>query len=491
MVFQRGSGGGHGQAAGEPFTFTEAMAFAARRKPLATATNHARQLPHTSTPDIVESSPGGSPVFDKQGSPPSAKQVNRFVIRAWQHPSGLRSPPKVNAKFMPMCVTMAGGAQVEHLTAVSNLRDSPSRLGDEGADNATASPTPRELYRKRWIRTYEEHSSMLRSSAPESEPVSTHGGGVSTAASTQTLPRTRETATETLHSPAEHRAVAVQSVTMCDAGTQTEEVSVEWAVTQTDDPKQTTAPADISVSEPGAIYSESEETKGEPSAAEQLAMMKVNVQPPSMEELERLEKMLHAEHQKLMGSLGDQPWSNQLPNKPPGAEHDLRHREEYSACTVAPEEERALFEHVGNDEGGTMHAHDAMHLFTASEELMVAQVRRSPAATAQDGSSALNKPDGSRMQQFCPGAADGDAGMAGCAPPLPSQLPLFSGQVSSTARFSIPPPAAASASAVDELGAEVNSENLPATPRRHATGTVRQHGVGATTVPRLPKALSN
>ena len=51
--------------------------------------------------------------------------VPLWVYTAWQHPSGLQSPPKVNQKFVPLGVSVAGGsshirADVSHASGLAD-----------------------------------------------------------------------------------------------------------------------------------------------------------------------------------------------------------------------------------------------------------------------------------------------------------------------------------------------------------------------------------
>eukprot|EP01043_Picozoa_sp_COSAG02_P060542 COSAG02_NODE_7932_length_2780_cov_1.744498_2_plen_624_part_00 len=262
-----------------------------------------------------------SPVFESDG----------FVIRAWQHPSSLRSPPKVNDKFASTFPVTGPGfsrpqphkierdlwpeaVEGQGATSISASGSAGARsrssAGSVGVGDVSATvvstapkPTPRELYRQRqrWIRSYEEHSSELRShtmhEAEQVVPLALDDSPVTNptvqdqilpvagvelpVAAPQDEPRSTESqASQTI-------------VSMCDACTQTETVErdcvscqTEQAVAINQEPQDASAPSVLS-------------------ATEQLAAL--DGKSPSMEELDRLERLLQAEHRKIMGDLATLP----------------------------------------------------------------------------------------------------------------------------------------------------------------------------------------
>jgi 1,2-phenylacetyl-CoA epoxidase PaaB subunit len=269
-----------------------------------------------------------SPVFEADG----------FVIRAWQHPSSLRSPPKVNDKFanafpvtdlgfsasrpQPQVLqrdlwpaasegqgAAAPGAPAGSAGAAAEADPPPRAAGSAVAvavGQAAPSPTPREVYRQRqrWIRTYAEHSSELRTCAPrleeaEQEPLAHDAAPPANPEHPVDRFETPAVATVPADEVAQgeahaHRAQASQATaTVSDASTQTETMQRDSVSCQTEQ-AHATVPEEAQPSASAPL-----------SATEQLAAL--DGKSPSMAELDRLERLLQAEHRKIMGDLAVLP----------------------------------------------------------------------------------------------------------------------------------------------------------------------------------------
>ena len=263
----------------------------------------AARPPRRAAPKAAAPAPA-SPVFEAP--------ADGFVIRAWQHPSSLRSPPKINTKFANVFpVTELSGQ------APSAAPAEPEPARAENAAVAGDAPMPREIYRQRhrWIRTYSEHSSALRSAAPAPDEVDEVASMRPPAAPQEdaTQAAAVQAPTQAAASQAPEEAVvapntesaACQTAVMRDASTQTEPVECGAVSCQTEE----TAPAEPQQPEEDKLEDSDEEEREQqpcsPSAAQQLAALEGK--SPSMAELDRLEKLLQAEHQKIMGGLADLP----------------------------------------------------------------------------------------------------------------------------------------------------------------------------------------
>jgi hypothetical protein len=251
----------------------------------------------------------------------------------------------------------------DNATASGNASAAASNVG-AGVEE----PSTRELYRKRWIRTYDEHSSLLQTtslarpataaairqpatqspapptaqhktaSATEAAAVATQSASLSTAATPIQVTQEAAAVDGDVHAaPCATLASSSQTPICCDASTQTDAVPSDSTGCQTEpkvaaatdegvqtDLTTTTAAAMMIDCAAGAGASAgagacvaasgggggggggSSDTPVEPSAAQQLATLQQHGYPPSMAELERLERLLHAEHEKLMGSLQGQ-----------------------------------------------------------------------------------------------------------------------------------------------------------------------------------------
>ena len=261
-----------------------------------------------------------SPVFEPDG----------FVIRAWQHPSSLRSPPKVNDKFASTFPVTGPGfsraqahkiqrdlwpesteSQGVNLTSTSDrARAGPPPASTMGVGSTAPSPTPRELYRQRqrWIRTYDEHSSELRShtthGAEQVVPLAQEDSLV-TKPTTQTEISRDLAGVQPLVAQPQDAACFTESrasqtnVSVCDACTQTETLERDSVCCQTEE---------VTAIRPEETAIRPEELQSVLSATEQLAAM--DGKSPSMEELDRLERLLQAEHRKIMGDLATLPEEN-------------------------------------------------------------------------------------------------------------------------------------------------------------------------------------
>ena len=279
----------------------------------------AARPPRRAPPKAAAPAPA-SPVFEAP--------ADGFVIRAWQHPSSLRSPPKINTKF----------ANVFPVTDLSGKAPAAAPAAPEPAERAENAavagdaPMPREIYRQRhrWIRTYSEHSSALRSAAPAPDEVDEVASMRPAAApqedATQAAAVQAPTQAAASQAPEEASVVApstesaaCQTTVMRDASTQTEPVECGAVSCQTEE----TAPAEPQQPKEDKLEDSDEEEREQqprsPSAAQQLAALEGK--SPSMAELDRLEKLLQAEHQKIMGGLADLPEACTAPSRQQRAVH--------------------------------------------------------------------------------------------------------------------------------------------------------------------------